>query len=167
MMCEKDPGTTTAAGGLDKKSKAREPGRGLNRHFRLFGQSADISRPNLAAELEVSRDLLDKARVPPRFSAAQLMIQMADNQFVVAQVDQEMQQCDGIATAGNADKIALGAREVAKELWGLDQSNGLLRLHRETSNPPTPEASAWQTLICRAIAQRRRNAQRPTSNAEA
>ena len=84
MMCEKDPGATTTAGGLDKKSKARESGRGLNRQFRLLGQSADISRPNLAVELQISRDLLDKARVPSRFSAAQLMIQMADNQFVVA-----------------------------------------------------------------------------------
>jgi hypothetical protein len=84
MMCEKDPGTTTAAGDLDKKGKAREPGRGLNRQFRLPGQSADMSRPNLAVELQVSRDPLDKARVPPRVSAAQLMIQMADNQFVVA-----------------------------------------------------------------------------------
>jgi hypothetical protein len=108
MMCEKDPGTTTAAGDLDKKGKAREPGRGLNRQFRLPGQSADISRPNLAVELEVSCDFLHKTRVPPRFVAAQLMIQMADNQFVVVQVDQEMQQCDGIAAAGNADEIATG-----------------------------------------------------------
>jgi hypothetical protein len=115
MMCEKDPGTTTAAGGLDKKSKAREPGRGLNRQFRLLGQSADISRPNLAVELQVSRDLLDKAGVSPRFSAAQLMIQMADNEFIVAQVDQEMKQRDGIAAAGNADKIATGWREVANK----------------------------------------------------
>ena len=120
MMCEKDPGTTTAAGSLDKKGKARETGRGLNRQFRLLGQSADISRPNLAVELQVSRDRLDKARVPPRFSAAQLMIQMADNQFVVAQVDQEMQQRDGIAAAGNADKIATGWREVANESLGFN-----------------------------------------------
>ena len=33
MMCEKDPGTTTVTGDLDKKGKAREPGRGLNRQF--------------------------------------------------------------------------------------------------------------------------------------
>jgi len=86
----------------------------------LVGQSADISRPNHAVELQVSRDRLDKARVPPRFSAAQLMIQMADNQFVVAQVDQEMQQRDGIAAAGNADKIATGWREVANESLGFN-----------------------------------------------
>ena len=82
MMCEKDPGATAAAGDFDKKSKAREPGRGLNRQLRSLGQSADISRPNLAVELKVSRDFLDKAGVAPRLSAAQLMIQMADNQFL-------------------------------------------------------------------------------------
>ena len=48
------------------------------------------------------------------------MIQMADNQFVVAQVDQEMQQRDGIAAAGNADEIATGWREVANESFGLN-----------------------------------------------
>ena len=63
MMCEKDPGTTTAAGDLDKKSKAREPGRGLNRQFRLLGQSVDISRPNLAIELEVARDFFDETGI--------------------------------------------------------------------------------------------------------
>ena len=64
MMCEKDPGATAAAGDLDKKSKAREPGRGFNRQFRLLGQSADISRPNLAVELQVSRDLFDESARP-------------------------------------------------------------------------------------------------------
>ena len=120
MMREKDPGTTTAAGDLDKKSKARETGRGLNRQLRSLGQSADISRPNLAVEPKVSRDFLDKARVPPRFSAAQLMIQMANNEFIVAQVDQEMQQRDGIAAAGNADEVATGWREVANESFRLN-----------------------------------------------
>src|SRR5437016_4108770 len=31
---------------------------------------------------------------------------------------------------------------------------------RQTSNPPTPEASAWQAPTLRAVAQRRRNVQR-------
>ena len=31
-----------------------------------------------------------------------------------------MQQRDGIAAAGNADEIALGWREVAKESFGLN-----------------------------------------------
>jgi len=48
------------------------------------------------------------------------MIQMADNQFIVAQVDQEMQQRDGIAAAGNADEVATGWREVANESLGFN-----------------------------------------------
>ena len=40
---------------------------------------------------------------------------MADDQFVVAYFDQQMQQRYGIAAAGNADKIATGWREIANE----------------------------------------------------
>ena len=119
-MSEKDPGATAAAGDLDKKSKARETGRGLNRQFRSLGQSADISRPNLAIQLKVARYFLDKAGVAARGRAPQLMIKMADDKIFVAARNEQMQQRDGIAAAGNADEIALGWRKVAQELLGLD-----------------------------------------------
>ena len=138
MMGEKYSGAAAAASDLDKKGKARETSRGFNRQLRSLGQSADVSRPNLAVELEVSRDLLDKARVPPRFSAAQLMIQMADDQFVVAQVDQEMQQRDGIAAAGNADKVAMGWREIAKQIVGTQLARYVVAA--SPGKRPTPNA---------------------------
>ena len=65
------------------------------------------------------------------------MIQMADDQFIVAQVDQVMQQRDGIAAAGNADEIATGWREVANKSLAFNQRATLLRLHQANVQRPT------------------------------
>ena len=115
MMSEKDPAATAVAGDLDKKSKARETAGGLNRQLRSPGQSADISRPNLAVQFKIARDLLDKAGIAARGRAAQLMIKMANDEILVVVRNEQMQQRDGIAAARNADEVAVGWREVAQE----------------------------------------------------
>ena len=58
------------------------------------------------------------------------MIKVADDEILVAIRDEQMQQRDGIAPAGNADEVAIGWREIAKEPFWLNQRVALLRLHR-------------------------------------
>ena len=48
------------------------------------------------------------------------MIKMADDQFLVAKINQEIQKRDGIAAAGNADEVAIGGREVVEESFGFN-----------------------------------------------
>ena len=92
----------------------------LFRSPRSLGQSADISRPNLAVEPKVAGDFFDKSGIAARCSPAQLMIKMADDQFLVAKINQEIQKRDGIAATGNADEVAAGRRKVAEESFGFN-----------------------------------------------
>ena len=58
------------------------------------------------------------------------------------------------------------AARVAASECGQRVSFNLERDEKQTPNPPPPKASAWQALTRLAVAKRRRNVQRPTSNQE-
>ena len=45
------------------------------------------------------------------------MIKVADDEILVVIHDEQMQQRYGIAPAGNADEVAIGWREIAKQLF--------------------------------------------------
>ena len=63
MMSEKYSGAALTASDLDEKCQARETRRRFNRQLRSLGQSADISRPNLAVEREVARNFFDETGI--------------------------------------------------------------------------------------------------------
>lgn len=54
-------------------------------------------------------------RVGVARSAAQLMIQVADDQALVTKIDKLVEQGDGIATTGDTDEVAFVRRKVAQK----------------------------------------------------
>ena len=59
---------------------------------------------------------LDKTRVRVALLAAQSVIEMTNTELPIAAIDQQMEQHDGIASAGNADKVFLVWWKLAKNL---------------------------------------------------
>ena len=62
------------------------------------------------------------------------MIEVADDQSLVTQIDKEMEQRDRIAPAGNADKIALGWRKFGNK-FGINMQRAVAPNKRSTAGP--------------------------------
>lgn len=62
------------------------------------------------------------------------MIEVADDQSLVTQIDKEMEQRDRIAPAGNADKIALGWRKFGNK-FGINVQRAVAPNKRSTAGP--------------------------------
>ena len=73
---------------------------------------------------------------------------MANDQILVTEIDQRMQECDGVATAGDPDEVAITWRERASEIFGFDQQAWPWRLHEANVQRSTRlrKAAAWQAF---------------------
>ena len=69
-MAEKNCATTPAARDIGKEAIACIPARGLDRHFRLRGESTNIDRAKLKTEVVLLSKFLDKTSVRVALLAA-------------------------------------------------------------------------------------------------
>ncbi len=74
----------------------------------------DIGAFCFAREFALFRESLYKTRVRARGTAAQGVVEMTNNKFCVAVLDEPMEQSDRISSARNAHKIALLRRETSQ-----------------------------------------------------
>src|SRR2546423_3240015 len=94
-----------------EKIVARIPAGGFNRFARLSRERADVDPPELGFQLQLPCQRLDEFCISRAGAAAQLMIEMADNQPLVTQTREAMEQRHRIAPAGNANQVAARARK--------------------------------------------------------
>src|SRR5262249_44701153 len=99
-MGEENGTAAGAFGGFSKKRIARRARRGLDRHPFCLRDGTHICHAEFTFKLISASEALYKMRVCITGSATQLMVQMADDQCPVADIDQPVQQRDGIAPAG-------------------------------------------------------------------
>src|SRR5213596_3570118 len=105
-MRKKNRVATVALRDFGEKRIARFTRRSFDRHLLFLCQRTNICRAAFKIDLIFRSEFLHKTRVGITRSSAQLMVQMADDQFLVTETDQPVQQRDGIASAGDADQIA-------------------------------------------------------------
>ena len=105
-MRKKHRVATMALRGFGEERIARLTRSGFDRHLFFLCERTDVCRASFKTGLICLSEFLHKTRVGITRSSAQLMIQMADDEFLVTDTDQPVQQRDGIASAGDADQIA-------------------------------------------------------------
>ena len=115
MMREKNRAAASAFRDLREKFVARLARRGFDRHLLFRGQRTNVGRLDGKIDIVFGGEFFDETRIGRGRSAAQLMIQMADDQIFVAKIDKRMQERDGIAAAGDADEIARLGREMPQD----------------------------------------------------
>ncbi len=115
VMCEKDCVTASLFRDFCKERIARLTRGSFDRHLLFSRDRADIRRSDFKIDIVFRREFFDKARVGIARASAQLVIQVADDQLLVTNVDKVMKERDGIASAGNADEMARVRREPAKQ----------------------------------------------------
>ena|ERR1700730_3497447 len=98
--------------GLGEKRVAGLTRRGFDRALFFLRERSNLYRGELEIDVISPREFLHKPRIGVAGSSAQLMIQMANDQFLVTETDQPVQQRDRIAPAGDADEIARFRRKI-------------------------------------------------------
>src|SRR5882724_2976796 len=76
----------------------------------------------------------DEARIGIARSAAQLVIEVADDQSIITQIDKKTEQRDRIAPAGDADKISLGWRKFGNN-FGINVQGAVAPNKSSTAGP--------------------------------
>src|SRR6266403_4572311 len=92
--------------GLGEKRVARLTCRGFDRDLFFLRKRSNLCRAKFKIHLIFCSEFFYKSRIGFAGSSAQLMIQMANDQFRITETDQPVEQRDGIAPAGDADEIA-------------------------------------------------------------
>ena len=161
-MSEKDGAASPAFCDFGEERVTRFSRCSFDRHLFFLRQHADVRRvelkidifgPRGGASISLARlqtwqaerlphnfsivicgEFFDEARIGITRSAAQLVIEVADDQSLVTQIDKQMEQRDRIAPAGNADKIALGWRKFGNN-FGINVQGAVAPNKRSTAGP--------------------------------
>ncbi|HKP92953.1 MAG TPA: hypothetical protein VJS88_03580, partial [Chthoniobacterales bacterium] len=114
---QKNRATAAARRNPRKKVIARGSAGRLDGLSGSTSQRRDIGSAELAVEVQPGRKILDEFSVGPARAAAQLVVEMANDHATVSEIRQAMQKRDGIATAGNANKIAPGRWKFREKIF--------------------------------------------------
>ena len=87
---------------------------GLNGFLLFCGQSAHRNGTDLNGQIMSGSELPHKQNIGRAGAAAELMIEMADDQVSVTLLQEPMKQGHRIATARDADEIAVLDRKIAQ-----------------------------------------------------
>jgi hypothetical protein len=99
-----------------EKFVTRHAPRRFHRLFRGASQCANIGLIELERTVKPGGQTFDELRIGCARAAAQLMIEMADDETPVARIDELMQQGDRITAAGNADEVRAARRKLPENL---------------------------------------------------
>src|SRR6516225_10339335 len=110
-MRQENHAATVALCGFGEERVARLARCGFDRHLLFLREHGDVCRAEFEIDLIFLREFFYKAGIGVAGSSAQLMIQMANDQFLVIEIGQPMEQRDGIAPARDADEIARSWRK--------------------------------------------------------
>jgi hypothetical protein len=116
VMAKEDRLATPAPRNARKKFVTGRASRCFDRLFRRAGQRAHIGLADLELTVKPGGQTFDELRIGFAGTAAQLMIEMANDEAPVARIDELMQQCDRITAAGNADEVRAARRKVPENL---------------------------------------------------
>src|SRR5205823_8039183 len=117
VMSEKNRLTAPLLRRFRKERITRFTRGGFDRHLSVVSDRADIRRSYFKIDIVFRGEFFDKARIGPGRPAAQLMVEMADDQLAVIDIDNRIQQHDRVAPAGNPDEIARTGRESAQQIY--------------------------------------------------
>src|SRR5688500_16582741 len=106
MRYEKRAAASTAGDPGEKFVTSRSPRR-FDGLLRLASQRLHVGALDLHVELEAFGELADEGGVRSTRLAAQLMVEMANDQTAVTCVREQVQKRDGIAPAGHPDQIPI------------------------------------------------------------
>jgi hypothetical protein len=115
MMRQKNHAATAATRDPGKKFVARGAPGCLDGLPGSRCHRAHIFAADLASEFVLAREPANKSRVQSTRSAAQFVIEMANDQFAIPEGQEPMKQHHGIATAGNANQVTGGNRKSREE----------------------------------------------------
>ena len=93
-MCEKDCVTASLFRDFCKELIARLTRGSFDRHLLFSRDRSDVRGSDFEIDIVFRREFFDKARVGIARASAQLVIQMADDQFLVTKTDERIQQRD-------------------------------------------------------------------------
>jgi len=128
-MRQENRAAPMALRGFREKRVARVTRCGLERHLFFLRQRANVRRAEFKIDLIFPGQFFYKACIGIARSSAQLMVQMTNDQFLVTEIDQPVEQRDGIAPTGNADQIRPLGRKSSQQICFL-----LNPSHRRTAS---------------------------------
>src|SRR5207247_7143541 len=111
VMSEKNRLTAPLLRHFRKERITRLPRGGFDRHLSVISDRADIRGSYFKIDIVFRGEFFDKARIGPGRSPAQLMVEMADDQVAVIEIDKRIQQHDRAAPAVKPGEIARTGRE--------------------------------------------------------
>src|SRR5438874_10280286 len=118
MMGEENGAAATSPRDEGEEGKTSGACRRLDGQFRFGGEFANVSQPDLARQVERAGQSRDKARVCLGTASTQLVIEVADDEAIVAVREKLMQKSHGIAAGRDADEVpALRWNIAQKSFW--------------------------------------------------
>ena len=99
-----------------KKFITRHPSRCFHGLLRGLGQCANIGPIDLELTMKLGGQTFDESRVCFARATTQLMIEVANEEPPVTEVDEMMQQRDRIAAARDTDQVRLVRRKLLENL---------------------------------------------------
>jgi|ERR1051325_1291138 hypothetical protein len=114
VMTEKDCVTTPAPRDFREELVPRCATSGLGRNLFLSCEGGNIHGIQFKLKAASLSEFLDETSISGAFSAAQPMIEMADDEPLVAAINKLMKQSHRIATAGDANQIFFLRRKLPK-----------------------------------------------------
>jgi hypothetical protein len=105
MMRQKQPVRPVPLGTLLKKSEPGPAGGELDGNFLPRGRGRHVDLADLQFQAVLPGEVMHETGIPIRCLAAQLMVQVAENQLAIPGFKQRMQQRHGIATAGDSEQV--------------------------------------------------------------
>jgi hypothetical protein len=84
--------------------------------FAPAGESGDICPAQLAVGVQSRSQPFDELRVTFACGAAQLMIEVADNEAPVSELVKPVEERHGIAAAGHANEVTAGRRKLRDDV---------------------------------------------------
>jgi len=115
VMGEKNRRTAPLLCHFRKERITRLARGGFDRHFSIVGDRANIRGSDFKIDVVIRGEFFHEARIGLGRAAPQLMVEMANDQFAITEIDHAVQQRDRVAPAGNTDEVARVWREPAKQ----------------------------------------------------
>ena len=137
---------------------------GFHRLAGFFHPLADVAAADLTGQFEFFRQRFDKARIATGGPAAQLMVEVADDQIMKSRINQQVKHRDRIRAAGNTDQITRAPRSVGepgnplgnihtarnsrnwRERWWLEPGSN--QRHADFQSAALPTELSSHTLPC-------------------